>query len=554
MIRSQGLRVIEIDPPLGGIDKRGPLQSQPPFTSVASTNFWPIDLETKRQVLSVRPALVPILIQPGGTGIVNMVGFYSNLTGTEVIAAQGGSLYVIAAGPAWTEISSGAEAGNLDTTDDVIRAVQYLDRVYITNPHSTDSGATGKLFVYNPAADTLTLISESAGTCPAGLALLTAWQGCLVGAGGTLGHVLYMSRTGDPTDWDFSAPFEDEGGAFFTSSENAGVFLGLIQAIIPFTDDILLVATANNIMMYNGHPRRGGVATEFAKIQLCGPDSWCKGPRGELYLLCEEGLYRVDPSANPVAIPLSQSKIPDDLLNLRPDLVGGGAGVLWSKGPTLAYEERWNVVVISNGLPPTDDVSYIYDLNLQPGGFHQQTFASGRYPKLASQIGITVSGVASPGLVLYVGEDDTLCSFANAHNEAENFVASVTMGPIRLGGSVREDGLVSAFSLLPGEEHPRADGSTLAIRLQTGADGADAVRRVSHTANQFRYDITVAASTNSDRAANGYRYFPQLGGNSLCIRITATGDGTDAPTFTFEGAALEVRPRGRTRNFRTFSE
>lgn len=549
-------RMMEILPPVGGINKRGTRQSQPPYTSVASTNFWPIHPVSKRLISAVRPPKVTTnLTQPSGATTVNLLVSSSGVTisATHDIIVQ----YMAVArnselywwnGSAWT-IATGAEASRLDVTA-TLGSATFINKLIIGNPNATDTGGTGRPFVFDILSGQLTLMVASAGTIPVGLNMFAVWQGCLVAAGegltgvnDALGHVVYMSRTGDARDWDFSVGIQDEGGAFFSAGDNEGLLTGKINALIPFTDDILLVGTERGISVFNGHPRRGGIVTQIDSTYIRGPRAWCKGAKGELYFLGPEGLMAMEPSAHPVPVLLSAEKLPDEI-------AGFGSAVV------LAYEPRWNVITMMQaGASP---LAYLFDLNA--GGFHAMTFGSMNYPTSATNSINNVGGAddyqSAAGLdnraILYAGENGITAFIPGG---SETFTATLTSGPIRIGESPAHDGLLSRFEFYPGDDLPRLEGATAAIRLQTGVDGADAIRRVSHTSNAYRYDITMPSATLTDSAANAYRYFPQLRGNTLVFRLTvATGGNGVAPKFSMDGANLEVRPAGRTRNMRVFSE
>lgn len=548
-------REIEILPPIGGIDKRRTRQSQPPFTSVASENFWPIHSTSKRLLTAIRPPKsATSLSQPTGTGFVNMLasgsGLFLTIGPTPVAqylaVARDSELYYWS-GTAWT-IATGGEASRLDTTA-TLGYANFINELIIGNPNASDTGGTGKPFTYNLLTNALEILTPTTGTVPAGLNLFAVWQGCLVAAGQGMtgindatGHVIYMSRTGDVRDWNFFVPITDEGGAFFSAGDNEGLLNGTINALAVLSDDILLVSTVRGIVVFNGHPRRGGIATTIESTYFRGPRAWCRGSKNEIYFLGPEGLMMIEPGPSPQPIPVSTEKLPDEIATF------GSTAV-------LAYEPRWNMITMMQA--GSSPMAYAFDLNV--GGFHKMTFGSTNYPTSAcipiNDLGGAADYQSGAGLddraILYAGENGIT---AFNPTKTETFTATITTGPIRIGDSPVTDGMISRFEFFPGDDVPRADGSTVAIRLQTGVDGADAIRRVEFsTNNSFRYDITLPTSATKDGNMNGYRYMPQLRGNSLVIRITVTTGGS-APAFSMDGANMQVRPAGRTRNFRVFSD
>ena len=52
-----GNSVLTVQAPYGGINRRMAYQTQPPFSSYDSLNYWPIDVKTGRITTAVRPGL-----------------------------------------------------------------------------------------------------------------------------------------------------------------------------------------------------------------------------------------------------------------------------------------------------------------------------------------------------------------------------------------------------------------------------------------------------------------------------------------------------------------
>jgi hypothetical protein len=154
------------------------------------------------------------------------------------------------------------------------------------------------------------------GIIPTGCPLTCTFLNAMVLAGPWYApYTWYMSRQGDPLDWDYAAT--DVGGAVagtVSDSFNVGVIGGPITALIPHSDDYLIFATADSMNILRGHPRQGGRIDVLSRVIGCaGKKAWAWGPSGELVVFSYNGLYLLNPGAGQSPMPLSDIALPDDL-------------------------------------------------------------------------------------------------------------------------------------------------------------------------------------------------------------------------------------------------
>ena len=173
--------------------------------------------------------------------------------------------------------------------------------------------------VYNPAAGTLSILSASTGQVPTGCPLVCRYLDRLVVAGATIApHVWYMSRAGDPTDWDYSQT--DSQRAVAGTSSEAGVPGSPITALVPHSDDYLVIGCQHSLWRLRGDPAYGGSLDALSRtVGIIGPQAWCLGPTGELVFLSLDGLYVLPPGGDSVPISLSREYLPQEFLNLDPN-------------------------------------------------------------------------------------------------------------------------------------------------------------------------------------------------------------------------------------------
>lgn len=133
------------------------------------------------------------------------------------------------------------------------------------------------------------------GLTPTNCFLCCNWRGRFVLAGDSNNpQNFYMARTGNPFDWDFSQT--DPAAAVAGNLSESGQIGEPIVALIPYTDDYMLIACTNSLWMLQGDPADGGSIVRVSdQMGLVSPNSWCIDPAGTLYFIARGGLYSVRP-------------------------------------------------------------------------------------------------------------------------------------------------------------------------------------------------------------------------------------------------------------------
>lgn len=526
------MRNMEILPPLAGVSKSTAYQMPPDYTTYDSLNMWPFDYKTGRRAyatrcpLSVAPALgAPV------TGI-NMMGRVNGVASGKpnsmlVIAGSSDVYWYDTPNQQWVA-ATGAQASSIETARTVLSKA-FLNELIISN-------GSGKPFVFSHSAATVTTMVETAGTVPDGLTMFAVWNGALVAAGATATpNVLYMSRIGDAHDWDFAAPITDTAGAFFTGGEDEGLIRGAINAIIPLSQDVMIVSTDEGLVAFQGHPRQGGIVTDVANIRVAGPQAWCRGPGGELYFASPHDIYKMEVGASTVPVPVSRRAFP----------AGLGASARFSVDTILTYEPRWNSVVITD----TDSTHYdglLYDI--EGNGFHPMSFGNRNILVTLEASPAGLPGVG-PMASLYGGNggNEAIESFSEDNTFSETFTASFIIGPIRLANT-NEVAKIQSLTYQLGDVvssglHVVDPYEGMTLTLAAGKDGYDSINRLS-PASQHLVAYEFPAIRN-----NGDTCYPQLTGNALAIQVSRTAVGMNR-RFSMESIGLVVVPKSRNRMFR----
>lgn len=107
----------------------------------------------------------------------------------------------------------------------------------------------------------------------------------------------FMSAVGDPRNWDYFPAVESVTQAVAGGTGEAGTLGDSITALVPFSDDMMLIGCLNSLWVMQGDPAAGGQIINLSQQVGCvGPDAWAFDPSNNLYLFGSNGLYRISPS------------------------------------------------------------------------------------------------------------------------------------------------------------------------------------------------------------------------------------------------------------------
>ena len=194
-------------------------------------------------------------------------------------------------------------------------------------PSGVPSGTTATFAVakppkvYDAQADTLDYLEATSGkgAVPVGCRLVALYRDRLVlAAQDETPHIFYMSRQGDPKDWDYTQ--EDSGAAVFSQASIAGQLADPITALIAHSDECLVIGCYHSLWMLRGDPGYGGTVDQVSrKIGIVGPHAWTRTPEDMVVFLSADGLYVMPSGCNGFPTSLSRERLPDELLALTID-------------------------------------------------------------------------------------------------------------------------------------------------------------------------------------------------------------------------------------------
>jgi len=346
-----------------------------------------------------------------------------------------GSTYYIVTRDSNTQVTLSSSLVNLDagttysaskSPDDVfpIASVEAA-HIHLTGTLNAGTGISyqlcRKIKVFNPSTNAMAVLAHTYGIPPCGCQVICTYRDRLVLAGPN--HIWYMSRQGDPTDWDYGADPDDVARAVASTTAEAGSIGEPIVALIPHSDDYLVIGCQRSVWVLRGDPAIGGQIQALTReIGIQGPDAWCKLPDGSLLFLSRDGLYVLPPGGVNFPVEFSREKLPKELLDVDTS----------ANAVSMAYDSRDRGVHLF--ITPTAGTTGEHwwidwaTKTFWPVAFgdddHQPLVAVDHAPNLSSDHYVHLGG--GDGYVRRFSDDAT----TDDATDAEPIVSSVVYGPL----------------------------------------------------------------------------------------------------------------------------
>ena len=377
-------------------------------------------------------------------------------------------------------------------------------------------------------AEAVSTYAAKSSTAPAPTLCTIAanWQGRLVLCGDTAHpQDVYMSRSGDPTDWDYSQT--DAAAAFTTNLAKTGLVGQPITAFIPFNDDVSMVGCTHSLWSFRGNPSAGGIlATISENLGIVGKDAWVTDPANTLYFVGTSGIYSVRPMYVEYKPP--ELMTGQNYAQYFQKLSFGGAFI------SLVWDADLHYMYLFAA--PTDaSVGTHLVWDERNGGLWAQNFPSNHGPVATAQWFGNAS--AADRTILLGGWDGYIrrMNVAATNDDGGAISASLTMGPIHPSPGAS---ILAATTIDFGETLP-SGSSTWGVSTTTNS-GPDAYEV---TEGSTRHGATVFCSL--ERRQKTFRQ--RLRGGFFSMTLA---NSTMDTYFSFESAQLEFIDAGRDRERR----
>jgi len=282
--------------------------------------------------------------------------------------------------------------------------------------------------VYSPSTDTLatwhntTRTASDTNAIPIACKIVSSFKDRMVLTADGTGAV-YMSRAGDPNDWDFSASNTDDSRAIGLGATNSDV-AGLpeaVTAVIPHTDDYLLISSKNTFWVLRGDPGRGGVLDNLSlDIGCISRFAWCKDTEGGVFFLTTNGIYYQPYGATIGPQKLSKKFIPQNLLGIDLEVYE----------PFLVYSlQRDGVFIYISAKNKRSMDAWFFDSETA-GFFPMRYVDQNHHPTSVLSYKPETQGFTK---TLLGGKDGFIRTVDGTTDDGDTFVSRVSIGPINLG-------------------------------------------------------------------------------------------------------------------------
>lgn len=295
---------IEFVFPFKGFDIGSSLSRQPPLTSRKLLNVWPFDFNARR-CGAVRGGVSVYDTTDFGKGVwllaEGMCGGTQKLVAVTRPDNSTSSLRIKVNGT-WSTVTTpqmpspycsiAFDANNAFIADPASGLAQL--RLYnpVTQPPVYEDGGVGPPISTSTAVGSYTLIRSVTTNAPTGCSLVAYWRARVVVSGQSDNpHLVWASAIGNPFDWDTSI-VNDAGAAWVLNASQAGTMGGPVTALVPFTDDTLLIAKRNALYRLDGDVTAGGsLSMVTSAVGITYPRGWCLDGSGSCYFIHNNNFY-----------------------------------------------------------------------------------------------------------------------------------------------------------------------------------------------------------------------------------------------------------------------
>ena len=301
---------IQIKFPSGGVNRRNPFIGDKMWTCYDALNVWLDDPTREQERGGSRPGITSVSTSGSGG---NRVRAISNVGWKVGEVNKRGLIWVIGQSIKLMEGTNTFTLG-MDIKDHGRTTITELNqKAYIAKNNS------GQIIEYDPATNTGGPLivgtnddGDPKGEVPENCNIVCTWRGRLVAADGDDPTEIFFSRVGKPDDWDYSRT--DSAAAVKLSASFAGIMAQPVRALIPNTDNCMIIGCDQQIWVLRGDPKTGGTVENLSDdIGILDSKSWCKTPDASLVIMSHDGVYWMPPGCGSPFSSVSREVLPKEL-------------------------------------------------------------------------------------------------------------------------------------------------------------------------------------------------------------------------------------------------
>jgi len=356
-------------------------------------------------------------------------------------------------------------------------------------------------------------LNASIGNIPIGAELVSTYLDRLVFVDG---RVWYMSRQGDPTDWDYGADVGDRGRAVAGVTSDAGQPGDEIIALASRGNDYLVMFARQTTWVMRGDPAAGGVLFNISRNYGCVDSyAFCHGDEGEIYFLSKEGLCVLADGVGSRPTPISSEALPNELRNFD------ASTTLVS----LAFDVRYRGVWIF--LTPKDgSQGRHWWYSKLANSFWPIQFASSTMQPTAATVH---SSSPAAGSVVTIGDASGVIRQAipGSGDGATLVDSNIILGPYLTAGSAYQQGLLTRLVAMFGPD------SGVALDVFAG-DSPDQARLAAIDGGSPKYTVNLSGQRTAV-------FMPRVRSVAFCLRLRSN------TPWSFESLMATIGTAGQAR-------
>lgn len=301
----------------------------------------------------------------------------------------------------------------------------------------------------------------------------------------------FMSAVDDPTDWDYSPATTSDTQAVAGNASDAGKLGDVVTALIPYSDDLMIIGGDHTLWVMRGDPASGGMIDNISyQTGISGAEAFTWDPEGNMYFFGSGALWKLGAGATSLEN-LSRNRMDDTFGAIN--YATSNVRLLWDN-----EEKGLHLYFTPTSQPATSPNHYFWDL--RTGSFWKDNL-----PVTFGPTAVLVYDADDPNdrAVLLGGFDSYIrhVDLDGLDDDGTVIASYVDFTPIVFAGDLANTRLIELTSILAGDSSP----VTLKVYASDTVEGV--------------LDETTPRYTRSLQAGRNSSLRQRVVGNAIRIRL-----------------------------------